>query len=187
MECRGASPDARENNGVVVRNNKLILFGGYSGSSWLNDMYEFDLGAWRPFRNASFAPPLTARSAETSEWTELSPKGTPPSPRFGYVSAVHKDRFVLFAGYDGSTWLQDLHEYNFSACAGAWAGACGRADGRARSRGLRALAHPPRSQPRMSGNRSRRPARCRPSAVARRGRHATAASTCSAATTASSG
>ena len=30
-----------------------------------------------------------------------------------YVSVVHKNRFVLFGGYDGTTWLNDMHEYNF--------------------------------------------------------------------------
>mmetsp|Transcript_1865 Transcript_1865/g.2990 ORF Transcript_1865/g.2990 Transcript_1865/m.2990 type:complete len:374 (+) Transcript_1865:402-1523(+) len=40
-------------------------------------------------------------------------EGYPPSTRFGYVSAVWRDSFVVFGGYDGSTWLNDLHEFNF--------------------------------------------------------------------------
>ena len=43
----------------------------------------------------------------------MQPKGSPPASRFGYVSAVHANRFVLFGGYDGSAWLNDMHEYNF--------------------------------------------------------------------------
>ena len=37
-----------------------------------------------------------------------------PSTRFGYVSAVWKDSFIVFGGYDGSTWLNDMHEFNFT-------------------------------------------------------------------------
>ena len=31
-----------------------------------------------------------------------------PSRRFGYVSVVHKNKFVLFGGFDGSRWLNDM-------------------------------------------------------------------------------
>ena len=30
---------------------------------------------------------------------------------------TYKNVFLLFGGYDGSTWLNDMHEYNFGACA----------------------------------------------------------------------
>lgn len=43
----------------------------------------------------------------------MEPLGTPPASRFGYVSVVHENRFVLFGGYDGTTWLNDTHEYDF--------------------------------------------------------------------------
>jgi hypothetical protein len=34
----------------------------------------------------------------------VEPKGTPPASRFGYVSVVHENKFILFGGYDGVTW-----------------------------------------------------------------------------------
>lgn len=37
------SPGVRENNGVVEYKGHLYLFGGYNGSSWLNDFHEFSL------------------------------------------------------------------------------------------------------------------------------------------------
>ena len=46
-------------------------------------------------------------------WRLVAPLGSPPASRFGYVSVVHANRFVLFGGYDGTTWLNDTHEYNF--------------------------------------------------------------------------
>ena len=41
----------------------------------------------------------------------------PPSSRFGYVSAAYHDpltnkkELILFAGYDGTTWLNDMNVY----------------------------------------------------------------------------
>ena len=38
-------PGCRENNGVVISDSKssIYLFGGYNGSSWLNDLWKFDI------------------------------------------------------------------------------------------------------------------------------------------------
>lgn len=94
LETRGTPPAGRENNGAVVYNDGMYVFGGYSGQEWLNDFHRLD------FR--------------TLEWTLiLGREGNPPSTRFGYVSAVWKDSFIVFGGYDGSTWLNDLHEFDF--------------------------------------------------------------------------
>jgi hypothetical protein len=35
-----------------------------------------------------------------------------PSRRFGYVSVVHDNKFVLFGGFDGSRWLNDMFEFD---------------------------------------------------------------------------
>lgn len=118
IDPQGDPPCARENNGVVVRGRCLYLFGGYNGTTWLNDFHEFDIGAWR-----GDAPPRPSRRLsripfpqDTHKWREIRPKGgSAPAPRFGYVSAVHRDSFIVFGGYDGATWLNDMHEYSFSA------------------------------------------------------------------------
>eukprot|EP00611_Tribonema_gayanum_P007104 TRINITY_DN16471_c0_g1_i1.p1 TRINITY_DN16471_c0_g1~~TRINITY_DN16471_c0_g1_i1.p1 ORF type:complete len:513 (-),score=180.22 TRINITY_DN16471_c0_g1_i1:25-1563(-) len=99
VEYSGPGPGVRENNGVVEYGGKLYLFGGYNGSCWLNDFHEFDL--------------------EKRTWRLVIPE-TPliPAARFGYVSAVHRHYFVLFGGYDGSTWLNDMHRFDFTR--GRW-------------------------------------------------------------------
>lgn len=94
---RGDIPGRRENNGMVCRGNCLYLFGGYNGENWLNDFHEFNL--------------------ETQTWHKLEPKEDEhpaPVPRFGYVSAVWSDYFVVWGGYNGSTWLSDMSIYNFT-------------------------------------------------------------------------
>jgi N-acetylneuraminic acid mutarotase len=45
----------------VVHSNKLVLFGGFDGSRWLNDMYVFDF--------------------ETKTWNEIQARGVLPSVR----------------------------------------------------------------------------------------------------------
>lgn len=53
----------------------------------------------------------------TRMWRQIAPRGDAPASRFGYVSMTYKNVFLLFGGYDGSTWLNDMHEYNFGTCA----------------------------------------------------------------------
>ena len=43
----------------------------------------------------------------------MEPAGAPPVSRFGYVAVVHSHYFCLFGGYDGTTWLNDMHRFNF--------------------------------------------------------------------------
>ena len=96
-------PGFRENNGVVASgdSSRLTLFGGYDGNQWLNDLWVFDIAQ--------------------SHWTCIQESSDPnsgddtsgPSRRFGYVSVVHRNKFVLFGGFDGVLWLNDMWEFNF--------------------------------------------------------------------------
>jgi len=95
VRYEGPGPGVRENNGVVEYGGKLYLFGGYNGTSWLNDFHEFDV--------------------ESRHWRLVVPdSSTVPAARFGYVSAVHKNFFVLFGGYDGQNWLNDMYQFDFT-------------------------------------------------------------------------
>mmetsp|Transcript_8640 Transcript_8640/g.14792 ORF Transcript_8640/g.14792 Transcript_8640/m.14792 type:complete len:517 (-) Transcript_8640:83-1633(-) len=95
VEVQGTVPAGRENNGGVVHGNKMYIFGGYSGFTWLNDFLSF--------------------SFETSTWQVVpsGQKGSVPSARFGYVSAVAEDSMYVFGGYDGSAWLNDMFDFDF--------------------------------------------------------------------------
>ncbi|CAE7248039.1 Lztr1 [Symbiodinium pilosum] len=75
-------------------------FGGYSGFTWLNDFHSFNF--------------------DTSTWQAVPSghKGSVPSTRFGYVSAVHGDFMYVFGGYDGSAWLNDMFDFDFER--GSW-------------------------------------------------------------------
>jgi N-acetylneuraminic acid mutarotase len=98
-------PSCRENNGVVASgdSSRLCLFGGYNGRQWLNDLWVFDLASkrWTCIQESS-DPTNGAESASKV-----------PSRRFGYVSVVHRNKFILFGGFDGSSWLNDMWEFSF--------------------------------------------------------------------------
>ena len=42
-------------------------------------------------------------------------RGKVPSRRFGYVSVVHDNKLVLFGGFNGSRWLNDMHVFDFES------------------------------------------------------------------------
>mmetsp|Transcript_4058 Transcript_4058/g.7783 ORF Transcript_4058/g.7783 Transcript_4058/m.7783 type:complete len:567 (+) Transcript_4058:464-2164(+) len=98
-------PSCRENNGAVASGDsrRLCLFGGYNGRQWLNDLWVFDLASkrWTCIQESS-DPTNDAESA-----TKV------PSRRFGYVSVVHRNKFILFGGFDGTSWLNDMWEFSF--------------------------------------------------------------------------
>ena len=44
-----------------------------------------------------------------------STTGVKPSQRFGYVSVVHDNKLVLFGGFDGNRWLNDMYVFDFES------------------------------------------------------------------------
>jgi N-acetylneuraminic acid mutarotase len=114
-----AKPGRRENNGVVISDSSrsIYLFGGYNGSSWLNDLWKFDIESQRWTCIQESSDPDRADDANAASGdvpTGHQVRGKAPSRRFGYVSVVHEGKFVLFGGFDGSRWLNDMFEFDFS-------------------------------------------------------------------------
>lgn len=96
----GTKPIARHSHTVIydpVR-DRLVVFGGRDGVSYRNDVWALSLSG-------------------TPAWTQLTPTGTPPTPRGGH-SAIYdpvRDRMIVFAGFDGlPTWVNDVWELTFS-------------------------------------------------------------------------
>jgi hypothetical protein len=83
----GTPPRARSGHSAVydpVR-DRMVVFGGFSGSSYCNDTWTLALGG-------------------TPTWTMLAPTDTLPSARDGHSTIYDpvRDRMVVFGGYDGS-------------------------------------------------------------------------------------
>lgn len=114
-------PGCRENNGVVIGDSsRVYLFGGYNGNSWLNDLWMFDIDTqrWTCIQESSDPNPSADNAAlgnlsVVNRQPKAGSSGAVPSRRFGYVSVVHNNKFVLFGGFDGSRWLNDMYEFDF--------------------------------------------------------------------------
>jgi leucine-zipper-like transcriptional regulator 1 len=142
-------PGCRENNGVVIsgcfdrhgNNNTatIFLFGGYNGSAWLNDLWEFNIetSCWTCIQESSDPVADVAAAAvpvppgdqdvsavgrrshinndgPASSHYSSSNNSIVPSRRFGYVSVVHQGKLILWGGFDGSRWLNDMYVFDFA-------------------------------------------------------------------------
>jgi len=114
-------PGCRENNGVVIGDaSRVYLFGGYNGTSWLNDLWMFDIDTqrWTCIQESSDPRVDDTQSAlgdpMPARFNDNGVRGRVPSRRFGYVSVVHNHKFVLFGGFDGTRWLNDMYEFDFA-------------------------------------------------------------------------
>jgi hypothetical protein len=94
----GAPPSARIGHVAIydpVR-DRMLVHGGTDGT-YFNDVWEMTLN-------------------ETPEWTLLTPTGIPPSGRI--TSAIYdplRDRMVVFGGYTGGAFANDVWELSFGA------------------------------------------------------------------------
>lgn len=139
----GKVPTRRFGYVSVVHDGKFVLFGGFDGSRWLNDMYVFDFSTatWTEIQALGALPsarscPAWAKDAthvyiqggydgverksdffaldlETYTWTEMPCLGAPPSPRYFHSCCLYGNRMYLYGGYSGSERLADMYAYDF--------------------------------------------------------------------------
>ncbi|KAL7566207.1 hypothetical protein ACA910_011278 [Epithemia clementina (nom. ined.)] len=57
---------------------------------------------------------LAPRASSFGNTSATIIRGRVPSRRFGYVSVVHEGRFIVWGGFDGSRWLNDMYVYTFA-------------------------------------------------------------------------
>jgi N-acetylneuraminic acid mutarotase len=95
----GALPTARAAHAMAYdpTGNRVLVFGGYSGTSYHNDTWAYDVA--------------------TNAWSELHPVGTVPAARLGHslVYDPESKKMILFGGYDGSTEYNDTWAYDPAA------------------------------------------------------------------------
>lgn len=79
----GTIPSPRDRHCAIAYSNSFYIFGGFDGTSRVNDFYEFDF--------------------TTMMWNEIISSGhsAPPSPRHSHSVVVHMDSMFVFGGYDG--------------------------------------------------------------------------------------
>jgi N-acetylneuraminic acid mutarotase len=97
VESIGVAPCERSLHAACVLDDCMYVFGGYDGHTRLNDFYRF--------------------SFSQKEWNAVitsSNSGLPPSPRDRHVAVVHGNSFYVFGGFDGTSRVNDLFEFEFS-------------------------------------------------------------------------
>jgi hypothetical protein len=96
VSTSGSAPTSRSSYSCIVDslNSRVIVFGGEHEGSYFNSVYSLNLNTWI--------------------WSQLSPSGTAPSPRFEH-SAIYDpqgQRMIVFGGYDGvhysDVWAMSL-------------------------------------------------------------------------------
>ena len=100
----GTPPAARDFHSAIhdpVR-DRMVVFGGYSGSSYFNDVWSLSL-------------------AGMPAWTQLTPSGTPPIAQDS-PSAVYdpvRDRMALFGGVSGGVVINEVRALSLAGTP-AW-------------------------------------------------------------------
>lgn len=109
-------PGCRENNGVVISDSSrsFLMFGGYNGTVWLNDLWKFDIEPqprWTCLQEASHEVDGGGGGGGQNEAGTVTLR---PCARFGYVSVAYDGKFILWGGFDGGRWLNDLFVFDLS-------------------------------------------------------------------------
>src|SRR5947207_208827 len=80
----GTLPATRQvHSAVVTSSNTMLIFGGYGGGNFLNDIAKY--------------------SISTDSWIPVTPGGTPPSIRYDHSAVVtSSNTMLIFGGVNGS-------------------------------------------------------------------------------------
>jgi len=95
IDVTGDPPSNRTSHTALVYNDCMYVFGGFSGTHYLNDLQEFNL--------------------ETKTWTDISNQciGKPPSPRSRFAAVIHRDCMYILGGWNRTEYFADLFCFNF--------------------------------------------------------------------------
>eukprot|EP00439_Symbiodinium_sp_Y106_P036774 s1607_g4.t1 len=85
-------PKQRSLHASIVVGDCLYIFGGYDGSSRVNDFYKF--------------------SFKASKWSQIHPAGSSPTARDRHVVVSYAEKIYIFAGYDGNNRVNDFWQYD---------------------------------------------------------------------------
>jgi N-acetylneuraminic acid mutarotase len=96
IDSAGPAPTARSGHAMVYDslNGRMILFGGATSMEGFNDTWAYDPAA--------------------GTWTDLKPTGDLPSDRAYHAMVYDRgtDRVILFGGFDGAQYVNDVWEYD---------------------------------------------------------------------------
>lgn len=91
LDCRLSYlhlPSGRCGHSMCVWRSSLVLFAGFDGTKWLNDVHILN--------------------TESLVWTQPRLAGITPEVRQYHSAALLENRMFVFGGYNGVSWLSDL-------------------------------------------------------------------------------
>lgn len=86
-------PCGRCGHTMCVYQDSQVLFGGFDGKKWLNDLHILDMNSL--------------------VWTQPKVFGPSPQPRQYHTAEIIGNTLYIFGGYNGSAWLSDLITLDF--------------------------------------------------------------------------
>lgn len=89
----GEGAPRRTEHTAVVHNDRMIIFGGYSGTGYESSVMVFDFSV--------------------GHWVQLATNGESPSARSAHTAVVVGNSMYVFGGWNGIHCMNDLHELNF--------------------------------------------------------------------------
>lgn len=97
-----SSPSARSNHSAIWTGSKMIVWGGRSGSSYLNSGY-------------TFTPPSTHTAGTTGggTWASIT-SASAPTARMAHTAVWNGQEMLIWGGYDGSSYLATGGRYKLS-------------------------------------------------------------------------
>jgi hypothetical protein len=101
----GTNPSPRYSGTTNLASGKMYMFGGSTSSGPINETWAFDPSA-----------------GANGSWTQLSPSGTSPSPRYQFAGTVVSNKIYVYGGESNSGALNDMFAFDPSVgSSGNWA------------------------------------------------------------------
>ena len=101
VEDHSSIPKARAAHTAVLRtvslhDERMVLFGGWNGYLYYNDLYEFHF--------------------TTNQWNKFKCDENTPSPRNTHIAVMRQNKsMVIFGGSHANVRYNDLYEYHFAS------------------------------------------------------------------------
>ena len=99
----GRLPSPRTCASLVATPERLVLFGGCDARQSFNGLFEYRL------RHAAGNGHVLDADEAPGGWAPLDMFGPAPPPRSSHMTLVRAERVYVFGGFDGTTFLSDLH------------------------------------------------------------------------------
>eukprot|EP00964_Phaeocystis_antarctica_P029079 scaffold16383_cov59-Phaeocystis_antarctica.AAC.4 len=99
----GRLPSPRTCASLVAMPDRLVLFGGCDARQSFNGLFEYRL------RNAGGNGHVLDADEAPGGWAPLDMFGPAPPPRSSHMALMRAERVYVFGGFDGTTFLSDLH------------------------------------------------------------------------------